>query len=61
MKMLDTLSRNPSIAVSSGIGVFVTNLMHTFTPPLQFIVLVGSAVLVVLTIVLKIRELKNRV
>lgn len=56
MKMLDTLSRYPQIAVASGFGTTFAKLANLLTGPLEFIIMVGTAVVVVLTAILKFRE-----
>lgn len=55
--MLNTLSKHPGIAVGSGVGSGAASFYDILTQPLEFIVLLGSAIIVILTIVLKVREL----
>ena len=56
MKMVDTLARYPSIAVTSGIGTTIAKLANWLTGPLEFIIMLGTAVVVVLTAVIKFKE-----
>lgn len=58
--MLDTLSRNPGIAVGTGVGSWMVNLMNILDPILQFILLVGSSIVVILTVIIKFREVMRK-
>ena len=60
MKMIDTLARNPSIAIGSGLGSWLVRAMDLLDPVLQFILLLGSAVVVILTAIIKFREVMRK-
>ena len=59
MKMTNTLSQHPLLAASTGFAGVGVSTIEMLTPYIQFSVLVGSAILVGLTIVVKFRELKR--
>ena len=57
--MIDTLGRYPGIAVGSGLGSWLIKVMEWVDPLLSFILLFGSAIVVVLTVIIKWREVKK--
>ena len=58
--MIDTLARNPGIAVGTGVGSWFVNLMNVLDPILSFILLLGSSIVVILTAIIKFREVMRK-
>ena len=49
MKMIDTLSRYPYVAVTSGVGTTVATWTDMITGPLEVVIIIGTAIIVVST------------
>jgi len=56
MKMLNTIARYPVIAVTSGTTSIYASWTQLISGPLELIVLMGTAVIVVSTAVIKFKE-----
>ena len=53
MKMINTLARYPAVAVTSGVGTTVASWTEVITGPLEVIIMIGTAIIVVSTAVMK--------
>lgn len=56
MKMINTLARYPAVAVTSGVGTTVASWTEVITGPLEVIIMIGTAIIVVSTAVMKFKE-----
>jgi len=54
--MIDTLARYPSIAATSGTGTIIAKFANVLHGPLELIITIGTAIIVVLTAYMKIKE-----
>lgn len=58
--MTSTLAQHPLKATVASLGGAGVSTIEALTPPIQFAVLVGSFIIVCLTIAVKVRELIKR-
>jgi len=56
MKMLATLARYPGVAVTSGTGTVVASWTNYITGPLEIVIVIATAIVVVSTAVIKFKE-----
>ena len=52
--------QNPILAIVSGISSLVISFIDTLNPILQTLTLIGSFIIIILTIESKIKDIKNR-
>lgn len=56
----DTLSRYPSIAATSGVATIAAKLADIITGPLEVIITLGTAIIVVMTAIIKTKEVVSK-
>jgi len=57
--MVDALARHPGGAAGVGFGSWLLSVMDVLDPILQFILLAGSTIVVILTVIIKLREVRK--
>jgi len=58
--MIDTLARGSGVVGGIGIGSWLISLTSVLDPVLQFVLLLGSSIVVTLTAIIKLREVMRK-